>query len=81
MVYDSGATSNFGREVDNFILSKIPSKKVFHVPNVATAISSVKAKMHHKLRETEGSVEMVPGLNHNSLMSARKFRIQNISQY
>ena len=72
-VYDSEATSNCGREGNYFILSNIPSKKVFRMPNGAMVRAIVKVKMHHNLREPAISVDKVPRLNHNTLLIARKF--------
>ena len=43
------------------------------MPMGTTAPDSVKAKLHHSVREPEFTVDMVPDLKHNSLMSARKF--------
>ena len=66
-VYDLGEMSNCARKGDKFILSEIPSKKVFHMPNGATLRAIVKGKIHHKLRENAISVYKVPGLKNNSL--------------
>ena len=43
------------------------------MPTETTAPAIVKAKLHHSVRERAGTVEMVPNLKQNSLMSARKF--------
>ena len=76
-VFDSGATSNFGMEGDDFILTKEKSNKIFHMPTGTTALAIVKAKLHHIVREPKRTVDMVPNLKHNSLMSARKFADSN----
>jgi hypothetical protein len=76
-VYDSGATSHCGRTGDNFEPSDELSHKVFHLPNGNTAKASTKAKLHHKLREPARTVDMVPELKHNSLISASKFADAN----
>ena len=43
------------------------------MPTWTTAPASVKAKLHHMLRDPARTLDMVPNLKHNSLMSARKF--------
>ena len=58
---------------DNFILRSEISNKIFHMPTGTTAPANVKAKLHHMVREPARTVDMVPNLNNNSLMSARKF--------
>ena len=70
---DSGATYNCGREGSDFILSNIPSKQLFHMPNGDTERSIVKAKIDHNLKEPARPVYMVTGLKYNLLISARKF--------
>ena len=40
---------------------------------VTKAPASVKSEIHHRVRETARTVDMIPNLKHNSLMSARKF--------
>ena len=42
------------------------------MPTETTVPASVKAKLHHSVREPERIVDMVPNLKHNSLMSVRK---------
>ena len=72
-VFDSGTTSNFGMVGDDFILIEEKSHKIFNMPTGTTALASVKAKLHHRVRGPSRTVDMVPNLKHNSLMSARKF--------
>ena len=72
-VFDSGATSNCGMVGDYFILTREKSNKIFHMPTGTTAPASFKAKLHHMVRELALTVDMVPNLKHNLLMSARKF--------
>ena len=57
---------------DDFILTEEKSHKIFNMPTGTTAPSSVKAKLHHSVREPARTVDMVPDLKQNSLMSARK---------
>ena len=72
-VFDSGATSNCGMVGDNFILMSEKSNKIFLMLTGTTAPASVKAKLHHMVREPARTLDMVPNLKHNSLMSDRKF--------
>jgi len=76
-VYDSGATSHCGRYGDDFEPSEELSHKVFHLPNGNTAKASTRAKLHLKLRDPACTVDMVPDLKHNSLISASKFADAN----
>ena len=71
-VFNSGATSNCGMLRDDFILTSEKSNKIFHVPTGTTAPASFKAKLHHMFRDPAFTVDMVPNLKHNSLMSAGK---------
>ena len=72
-VFDSGATSNCEMVGDDFILTEEKSNKIFHMSTGTTVPTSVKAKLHHSIRDQARKVDMVPNLKHNSLMSARKF--------
>ena len=76
-VSDTGATSTAGRPQDPFIMSNIPSTKVFHLPTGGTARASKTAKLHHKLREPARSVDIVPSLTDNTLISTSKFTDAN----
>ena len=76
-VFDTGATSSCGREGDDFIPTNQPSNKVFHVPTGHVTRASMQAKLHHKVREPARTVDMVPGLKHNSLISGGKFADAN----
>ena len=62
-VLDSGATSNCGMVGDTFILTEEKSNKIFHMPTGTTAPASVKAKLHHIVRELARTVDMVPNLS------------------
>ena len=57
----------------DFILTREKSNKIFYMPTGTTAPASVKAKLHHMVREPARTLDMVPNLKHNSLMSDRKF--------
>ena len=76
-VFDSGATSHCGREDDNFIPTDEPSHKVFHLPNGQTTNASKEAKLHHEVRDPARTVDIVPDLKHNSLLSGSKFADAN----
>ena len=76
-VYDSGATSNCGRIGDDFEPTNKKSNKVFHMPNGDTAAASAQAKLKLNIREPARTVDMVPDLKHNSLLSASKFADAN----
>ena len=76
-VYDSGATSHCGRVGDDFEPTDEISHKIFHLPNGATTKASTRAKLHLQLREPARTVDMVPELKHNSLISASKFADAN----
>jgi hypothetical protein len=53
-------------------LSGSMSMAVFHLPNVATAAATMIHKLHHNLREPAHSVNVVPSLVSNSLLSTVK---------
>ena len=72
-VFNSGATSNCWVVGENFILTEEKSNKTFHMPTGTKAPASVKAKLYHIVREPAITVDMVPNLKHNSMMSASKF--------
>ena len=76
-VFDTGATSSCGRTGDTFIPTNEPSGKVLHMPTGETADADKKAKLHHKVREPARTVDMVPDLKHNSLISGAKFAEAN----
>ena len=58
-----------------FILTDEPSNKVFHIPTITMVKASVNPKMHHNPRKPVRMIDMVPVLQHNSLIliSASKF--------
>ena len=76
-VYDLGATSHCGRENDDFIPTNQPSNKVFHLPTGHTTSASKQATLHHQVHNPARTVDIVPGLKHNSLLSASKFADAN----
>jgi hypothetical protein len=76
-VSDTGATSTAGHPQDPIIMSTTPSTKVFHLPTGGTAQASLTAKLHHDLREPAISVDIVPSLTNNTLISTGKFTDAN----
>ena len=73
VLYDVGATSTCGSNSYDFILTDEQSNKVFHMAIVTTAKANVKSNIFHNLRETIITMDMVPVLKHNSLVTAIKF--------
>ena len=47
------------------------------MPTGETTLASTQAKLHHKVREPARTVDMVPALKHNSLLSGPKFADAN----
>ena len=71
--YDTACTSHAGMVDNPFIQTNRPSTKIFAlVDGHATAGSNV-AKIHHNVREPACTVDMVPSLKDNSLLSGGKF--------
>ena len=69
---DSGATSTVGKPGDKFIPTDKLSHKVFKIPIGEETKASTKSKFHHKVQEPARTLDMVPNLAQNSLISARK---------
>ena len=76
-VFDSGATSNCGRIVDDFQATDELSNKIFHLPNGHTITASSIAKLKLNIRKPARTVDIVPDLKHNSFISASKFADAN----
>ena len=76
-VYDSGATSIYRMNNNEFILTDERSNKLFHMPTGATTNESVKSTMHHDRRDPAITVDMVPSLKSSSSMSAGKLADTN----
>jgi hypothetical protein len=72
-VSDSGATSSVGKVGDTYIQTTERSNKTFHVPTGTTATATNIAKLVHKVREPARTIDMVPAIKHNSLLSTSKF--------
>ena len=70
MLADSGATLGCGRVNDSFIRTGKQSTKIFYMPLGQIVQAS---KTAHLVRELTQTVDIVPGLQHNSLLSINKF--------
>ena len=62
---------------DDFQQTDEKSSKIFHMPTGETTPASTIAKLHHDVREPAKTVDMVPALKHNSLISGPKFADAN----
>ena len=62
---------------DPFIQTKEPSGKTFSLPTGQTTRARNKAKLYHHVREPARTIDMVPDLKHNSLLSLPKFADAN----
>ena len=71
--YDTSCTSHAGMPGDPFIQTNTPSTKVFTLADNYPIPGSDMAKLHHNLREPARTVDMVPSLTENSLLSGEKF--------
>ena len=71
--FDTAATSNCGRQGDHLIPTSEPSGKVFTLPDGTLTPASTKSKLHHNVREPARTVDMVPALKSNTLLSGPKF--------
>ena len=71
--YDTACTSNAGMVGDPFIQTNQPSTKVFSVADVRQTPGSKISKLHHPVRKPAHSVDMVPSLAGQSLLSGAKY--------
>ena len=67
--YDTACTSNAGLEGNLFIPTYQPSTKMFTIAAVHKTPGSRVAKLHHPVREPAWTVDIVPGLDDQSLLS------------
>ena len=72
-VKDSGATSTCGKLGNPFIQTNRKSSKIFNMPTGIQTPAGDVALLHHKLREPARSVNMVPGIKNDTLISTSKF--------
>ena len=77
MVADSGATSSCGRPNDPFIKTGQPSTKIFHTPFGQVAQATETAHLQYQVRAPANTIDIVPGLQHNALLSINKFAEAN----
>ena len=71
--YDTTCTSNSGMVGDPFIHTGRPSTKVFTVEDGHKTPGSTETKLHHPVREPAWTVDVVPALTNQSLLSGNKF--------
>ena len=76
-VFDTGSTSRCDRTGDKFQPTTQKTHKIFYIPTGETTSFSTQAKLYHDVREPAKTVDMVPQLQHNSLMSGGKFADAN----
>ena len=77
MVEDSGATSSCGRPSDPFIKTGKPLTKKFHTPFGQVAQATKTAQLQHQVRAPANTANIIPGLQHNTLLSIKKFAETN----
>ena len=58
---------------DDFIETDQPLNELFYMPTGDNTPASTIAKLKHDVREPARTVNMVPALKHNSLLSGSKF--------
>ena len=71
--WDTACTSNAGRLGDPFIATNEKSTKVFALADGRPAPGATIAKLHHVVWEPARTVDIVPALKGNSLISGGKF--------
>ena len=64
-------------QVKKFQPTTQKSHKIFHMTTGETTAASMQAKLYHDVREPTKTVDMVPQLKHNSLISGGKFADAN----
>ena len=72
-VSDTACTSNAGMVGDPFIQTGHPATKIFTVADGHKTPGSTEAKLHHPVMEPAQTVDMVPALVDQSLLSGNKF--------
>ena len=76
-VFDTGATTSCGRTGDKCQPITQKSHEIFHMPTGETTAVSTQAKLYYDVCEPEKTVDMVPQLKQNSLISGGKFSDEN----
>ena len=77
MVADSGATSSCGRPSNQFIKTGKPSTKKFHTPFGQVAQATKTEQQQHQMRALANTVDIIPGLQNNTLLNINKFAEAN----
>jgi hypothetical protein len=72
-VSDTGATSSAFLKKDPIRATGELSTTVFHLPDGAIAPATTRNKLLHNVREPACSVNIIPALVENSLLSTNKF--------
>ena len=72
-VKDSGTTSTCGKSGDLFKPTNRKPTKTFHMPTGNETPAGDIALLHHDLRDPARTVDMVPGIKNNTLITTRKF--------
>ena len=72
-MFDTGTTSSCSSTGGKFQTNTQKSHKVFHITTGETTAATTQAKLYHDVREPAKNVDMVPQLQHNSLISGGKF--------
>ena len=70
-------SSRCGRTGDKFQPTTQKLHKIFHIPTGETIAASTQAKLYHDVCEQAKTVDMVPQLQHNSIISGGKFADAN----
>jgi hypothetical protein len=71
--WDTACTSHAGKPDDPFIPTNKRSTKVFALADGHATPATTVAKLHHAVREPARTVDIVPALQGNSLLSGGKF--------
>ena len=77
IIADSGATTHCGQVNDPFIHTSKSLTKVFQTSLGQVAKAFEQAKCIHNVQEQERTVNIVPELQHNSLLTISKFADTN----
>ena len=70
---DLGATSNCGQSSNPVVCTSIPFAKIFQMPLGQKAQTSKQANLLQPMKEPAQTVDIVPELQQNSLLSISKF--------
>jgi hypothetical protein len=76
-VKDSGAPSTYGKSGDPFEPTNRKLTKTFHMPTGNETPAGDISLLHHDLCDPARTVDMVPGIKNNTLISTSKFADAN----